>query len=150
MLQGCRVNGRIQQINGREGETATFFGVAFKPSLRVVGFAPRHLNRSVASCEIERAKLTKMRNRMKLISRNWMLFMFLVLIGFMMPVLAQQSEPITFKLDICGRGIKPVLSSLSYNVSDGTSLFVQLLSYETNAMPEKLSPKTEKGNKNRG
>ena len=69
---------------------------------------------------------------MKLISRNWMLFIFLVLIGFTMPVLAQQSEPVTFKLDICGRGIKPVLSSLSYNVSDGTSLFVQLLSYETN------------------
>jgi len=35
-----------QQINGREDETATFLSRSFVSlSLRVIGFAPRHLNR---------------------------------------------------------------------------------------------------------
>ncbi len=42
-------NGGIEQINGREGETATFLSRNLLNSeLRVIGFAPRHLNRSVA------------------------------------------------------------------------------------------------------
>ena len=40
---------RTQQINGREGETATFLSRCFFTfGLRVFGFAPRHLNRYVA------------------------------------------------------------------------------------------------------
>jgi hypothetical protein len=40
---------RAQQINGREGETATFLLRCFVSlSLRVGGFAPRHLNRCTA------------------------------------------------------------------------------------------------------
>ena len=36
----------VEQINGREGETATFLKrFFFTLSLRVAGFAPRHLNR---------------------------------------------------------------------------------------------------------
>ena len=42
-------DGATEQINGREGETATllskFFG--YNSKLRGVGFAPRHLNRSL-------------------------------------------------------------------------------------------------------
>jgi hypothetical protein len=35
-----------QQINGREGETATLFlACLFSLTLRVIGFAPRHLKR---------------------------------------------------------------------------------------------------------
>ena len=37
-----------EQFNGREGETATFLSRFFLNSeLRVIGFAPRHLNRSM-------------------------------------------------------------------------------------------------------
>ena len=37
----------VEQFNGREGETATLFGRCFVSlTLRVAGFAPRHLNRS--------------------------------------------------------------------------------------------------------
>ena len=73
------------------------------------------------------------RTSMKLIFRTWIAFSFLtlVVIGFGTPVIAQTSDPITFELDICGRGIKPILSSQSYSVSDGTNLSVQLFSYET-------------------
>jgi hypothetical protein len=80
---------------------------------------------------------------MKLIFRAWIAFSFIVLIiaGIKMPALAQQSEPITFKLEICGRGIKPILSSQSYSVSDGTGLFVQLLSYETSRDAKKAVAK---------
>ncbi len=36
----------VQQINGREGETATFiWRCPLNFGLRVFGFAPRHLNR---------------------------------------------------------------------------------------------------------
>ena len=54
------MNGGSQQINGREGETATFLSRRFVTlSLCVVGFAPRHLNRSPASRYDERlVKLT--------------------------------------------------------------------------------------------
>jgi len=39
-------NGAAQQINGREGETATLLSTGlFTLNLRVGGFAPRHLNR---------------------------------------------------------------------------------------------------------
>ena len=39
------MNGCSQQINGREGETAILFGCCpLNFSLRVAGFAPRHLN----------------------------------------------------------------------------------------------------------
>ncbi len=38
-------NGAAQQINGREGETATFlWQFFFNSELRVGGFAPRHLS----------------------------------------------------------------------------------------------------------
>jgi len=41
-----------QQINGREGETATLFGrCPLNFSLRGGGFAPRHLSRSVCAFE---------------------------------------------------------------------------------------------------
>ena len=40
------MNGDSEQINGREGETATFLSTSlFNSELRVIGFAPRHLNR---------------------------------------------------------------------------------------------------------
>ena len=40
----------VEQVNGREGETATFlFGLSVFPTLRGGGFAPRHLNRYAAS-----------------------------------------------------------------------------------------------------
>ena len=40
------MNGGSQQINGREGETATFLSrCPLNSELRVGGFAPRHLNR---------------------------------------------------------------------------------------------------------
>jgi len=40
----------VQQINGREGETATFLlGLSVTFSLREGGFAPRHLSRCAAS-----------------------------------------------------------------------------------------------------
>ena len=39
-----------QQINGREGETATLLSTGlFNSELRVIGFAPRHLNRCALS-----------------------------------------------------------------------------------------------------
>ena len=39
-----------QQINGREGETATLLSTGFVTlTLRVGGFAPRHLNRCALS-----------------------------------------------------------------------------------------------------
>ena len=42
-------NGNVQQINGREGETATLlFSLCVSLALRVGGFAPRHLSRYVA------------------------------------------------------------------------------------------------------
>jgi hypothetical protein len=42
-------NGAIEQINGREGETATFLSrCLFTFCLRVGGFAPRHFNRSTS------------------------------------------------------------------------------------------------------
>ncbi len=54
-----------QQINGREGETATFLKrnlVSF--SLRVFGFAPRHLNRYAASpCDVKSGVITFRRKR---------------------------------------------------------------------------------------
>jgi len=51
-------NGAAQQINGREGETATLLSTGlFTLNLRVGGFAPRHLNRWAASLEIERERL---------------------------------------------------------------------------------------------
>ena len=41
---------RTEQINGREGETATFLSrCLFTLNLRGGGFAPRHLNRYAAS-----------------------------------------------------------------------------------------------------
>ena len=46
MVKGWSNETATQQINGREGETATLLSrrvVTF--SLRVVGFAPRHLSR---------------------------------------------------------------------------------------------------------
>ncbi len=43
-------NGAAQQINGREGETATFiWRCPSNFSLRVFGFAPRQFNRWIAS-----------------------------------------------------------------------------------------------------
>ncbi len=40
----------VEQVNGREGETATLlFSLSVSPTLREFGFAPRHLSRSVAS-----------------------------------------------------------------------------------------------------
>ena len=40
------MTGDAQQINGREGETATFLKrFFFNSELCVFGFAPRHLNR---------------------------------------------------------------------------------------------------------
>ncbi len=48
----------IEQIIGREGETATFFSrCPLNFSLRVAGFAPRHLSRSAASLEITQLNL---------------------------------------------------------------------------------------------
>ena len=45
----------VEQIIGREGETATFLSRCLVSlSLRVGGFAPRQLNRWVLSCIIER------------------------------------------------------------------------------------------------
>ena len=42
----------VQQIIGREGETAALLSRRlFTLNLRVIGFAPRQLNRSIASCE---------------------------------------------------------------------------------------------------
>jgi hypothetical protein len=47
-----------QQINGREGETATFLSrCVVSLCLCVIGFAPRHLNRWMASLEIKRVNL---------------------------------------------------------------------------------------------
>ena len=44
--------GDTKQINGREGETATFFSRSFVIlCLRVIGFAPRHLSRYVSFCD---------------------------------------------------------------------------------------------------
>ena len=44
-----------QQINGREGETATFLSTGlFTLCLRVAGFAPRHLNRSMLSVDVSK------------------------------------------------------------------------------------------------
>ena len=41
-----RLSNAAQQINGREGETATFIKASLvKPKLAYGGFAPRHLNR---------------------------------------------------------------------------------------------------------
>jgi len=46
-------DGATEQINGREGETATFLSrCPLNFSLRVIGFAPRHLNRSVLSSKM--------------------------------------------------------------------------------------------------
>jgi hypothetical protein len=44
----------VEQFNGREGETATFLSRCLVSlNLRVAGFAPRHLNRSIArDCEM--------------------------------------------------------------------------------------------------
>ena len=45
MLSG-EIKGAIQQIIGREGETATLLSrCLFNSELRVFGFAPRHLKR---------------------------------------------------------------------------------------------------------
>ena len=39
----------IEQVIGREGETATFLSrCLFNSELRVIGFAPRHLSRCAA------------------------------------------------------------------------------------------------------
>ncbi len=44
------ISAAVEQINGREGETATFLKrFFFNSELRVIGFAPRHLNRYAAS-----------------------------------------------------------------------------------------------------
>jgi hypothetical protein len=46
--------GKAEQFNGREGETATLLSTGlFTLNLRAAGFAPRHLNRSVLSCEFD-------------------------------------------------------------------------------------------------
>ena len=43
------MRGAAEQINGREGETATLLSTGlFNSELRVGGFAPRHLNRSAS------------------------------------------------------------------------------------------------------
>ncbi len=48
-----KIKRRIEQFNGREGETATFLSRSFFNSeLRGGGFAPRHLKRSTASLKI--------------------------------------------------------------------------------------------------
>jgi len=53
-------NGATQQIIGREGETATFLSRRlFILELRVFGFAPRQLNRSIARGDYERCLITK-------------------------------------------------------------------------------------------
>jgi hypothetical protein len=46
-------------------------------------------------------------------------------------VQAQQSDALTFKMEICGRGIAPVLSGQSYSVSDGTNLGVTYYRYRS-------------------
>ncbi|MDQ6789039.1 MAG: hypothetical protein M3033_19725 [Acidobacteriota bacterium] len=44
--EAASMQGATQQINGREGETATFLSTGLVNSvLRVAGFAPRHLSR---------------------------------------------------------------------------------------------------------
>ncbi len=44
----------VEQINGREGETATFLSRnLLNFSLRGSGFAPRHLNRWAVSLKLE-------------------------------------------------------------------------------------------------
>ena len=51
---GSRMSAAAQQFNGREGETAALLSrcvVSF--SLRVAGFAPRHLKRSARRGEIQ-------------------------------------------------------------------------------------------------
>ena len=48
-MLSCVVVIYAQQINGREGETATFLSNrSVNSELRGGGFAPRHLNRSTA------------------------------------------------------------------------------------------------------
>jgi hypothetical protein len=52
------MRGDAQQINGREGETATLFSTGlFTLNLREGGFAPRHLNRWAFLGEIKRILL---------------------------------------------------------------------------------------------
>ncbi len=47
-------NDATQQINGREGETATLlFGLSVSLTLRVGGFAPRRLSRALSSLEMK-------------------------------------------------------------------------------------------------
>ncbi len=52
-IKGAVKRKQTEQINGREGETATLLSrCPLNSELRVIGFAPRHLNRSVARGEI--------------------------------------------------------------------------------------------------
>jgi hypothetical protein len=48
-LSNLSSNGDVEQIIGREGETATFFSrCLLNPTLRVFGFAPRQFGRWAA------------------------------------------------------------------------------------------------------
>jgi len=52
---------RIEQFNGREGETATFLKRSLVSlTLCVSGFAPRHLNRSTLRGESKTCSLAKL------------------------------------------------------------------------------------------
>ena len=56
--QRSKDDGATQQINGREGETAAFiWRSSVSLTLRVGGFAPRHLSRYVALGELRRKKM---------------------------------------------------------------------------------------------
>ncbi len=45
-MKPIKSDGNVEQFNGREGETAAFLSRRlFTRSLRVFGFAPRHLKR---------------------------------------------------------------------------------------------------------
>jgi len=53
-------NGGTEQVNGREGETATFiWRCPLNFSLRVIGFAPRHLNRWLPRASEDNALLAE-------------------------------------------------------------------------------------------
>ena len=56
LFKSCiRSTAAAQQIIGREGETATFLSrCLFNSELRVIGFAPRQLNRYMLRGKIER------------------------------------------------------------------------------------------------
>ena len=80
----CPANQRaVEQFNGREGETATFFWCFFfHIGLRVAGFAPRHLRRCAPRGKINNIVKLNMRRKITHLS----IFSILLTLVFVSPV----------------------------------------------------------------